>query len=207
MGVLDIMVLLFITVGPSKAAAMNLSATAGADPALKRTIAIRTVTTAAIICSVFAVAGNELLGFFLVSLPALLIAGGLILFVFALNLVLGEDHEPERGARPKAPSLSLAAYPLAVPMMASPQGLVAIVTISSVEPGFANKLILLVLVLVQMAINLVFLLLADRIFKKVSADVLKVVMRIFRLLLCGLAVRLCIERLKRLGVLTAVVGH
>lgn len=207
MGIADIMVLLFITIGPSKAAAMYLSATAGADPALKRAIAIRTVSTAAIICGTFAVAGQALLGFFHVSLPALLIAGGLILFVFALHLVLGEDHEPEPGAMPKAPSLSLAAYPLAMPMMASPQGLVAIVTISAVQPGLVNKLILLALVLVQMAINIAFLLFADRIFKKVSPDVLKVVMRIFGLLLCGLAVQLCIEGLKRLGVLTAVAGH
>lgn len=66
---------------------------------------------------------------------------------------------------------------------------------------------MLVLVLVVMAINLVFLLFADRIFSKISPAVLKVVMRVFGLLLCGLAVQLVIIGLQKLGVLTLAAGH
>ena len=203
MGLLDILVLLSITVGPTKAAAAYLTMTAGATPELKRQIAIRAVTTATIVCCVFVILGEGLLKVFHISIPALLIAGGLILFVFALHLVLGEDHAEEPGAERKMPSLDIAAYPLAVPLMASPQGLVAIVTISVAKPGLLNTLVLLGLVLVQMGINMAFLLAADRIFKKVSPAVLKVVMRIFGLLLCGLAVQLVILGMQKLGVLPA----
>ena len=121
MGLLDILVILLITIGPTKAAAMYLGLTAGADPAFKRVVAIRTVTVAAIVCLVFAVLGKAILGMFHISIPALMIAGGIILFVFALQLVLGEDHdhaEHAGGAR-KTPSLDIASYPLAVPLMAS----------------------------------------------------------------------------------------
>ena len=208
MGVLEILLLLGVTIGPTKAAAMYLSLTAGADPALKRRIAIRAVATAAIVCSAFALIGQELLKLFHVSIPAMLIAGGIILFVFALHLVLGEEHEaPAQGPRP-APSIDVASYPLAVPLMASPQGLVAIVAIAAADPGIDTRVKMLALVLLVMGGNLAFLLSAERIFKSLSPAILKVVMRVFGLLLCGLAVQLVLIGLQKLGVLAAdPTGH
>lgn len=208
MGWLDILILLSITVGPLKAAAMYLTLTAGADRALKRAIAIRTVLTATIICVVFALAGGTILGLFHVSIPALLIAGGIILFVFALRLVLGEDYEEPPSSQPQAPTARIGTYPLAVPLMASPQGIVAITAISVERPGgWESKLLLVGLVLAQMAINLGFLLFAEKIFARASADVLKVVMRIMGLLLCGLAVQMVILALQRMGVLAPVLAQ
>jgi multiple antibiotic resistance protein len=205
--VLDIMLLLAVTIGPTKAAAMYLSLTAGAEPALKRQIAIRAVTTAAVICGIFALLGQALLSLFHVSIPAMLIAGGIILFIFALHLVLDDDHHDDGvpGTHPIA-SLDVATFPLAVPLMASPQGLVAIVAIAAAEPGWGTRLLMLMLVLLQMALNMAFLLFADRIFSKISPAILKVAMRIFGLLLCGLAVQLVIIGLRQLGVLAAAAG-
>jgi hypothetical protein len=108
MGPLDILILLGITVGPTKAAAMYLTLTAGADRALKQKIAIRTVATATITCGVFAMAGGSILRAFHISIPALLIAGGIILFVFALRLVLGEEYEGVPGPPKPEPSINLA---------------------------------------------------------------------------------------------------
>lgn len=207
MGALDILVILFITIGPTKAAAMYLGMTGGTDPAFKRQVAIRTVTVAAIVCVIFVLLGKAILGMFHISLPALMIAGGLILFVFALQLVLGEDHAaPEGGPRP-APSIDIASYPLAVPLMASPQGLVAITTIAASRPGLGNALVLLALVLGVMAVNLIVLLSADKIFSRISPAILKVTMRILGLLLCGLAVQLVIFGLMQLGVLPQTGGQ
>ena len=186
---------------------MYLSLTAGAEPALKRQIALRTVATAAIVCVTFALIGQGLLGVFHVSIPAMLIAGGIILFVFALHLVLDEEHADPPGTVRAAPSLDLAAYPLAVPLMASPQGLVAIVAISAADPGFATQLTLVILVVAVMAMNAAFMLFADRIFSRISPAILKVVLRVFGLLLCGLAVQLVIIGLTKLGVLAATAGH
>lgn len=208
MGAFDVLVLLGITIGPTKVAAMYMTLTVGADPKLKRRIAIRTVIIATIICLLFAIAGKAILGLFHVSIPALLIAGGLILFIFALQLVLGEDHEESPHVVRKEPTLGLAAYPLAVPLMASPQGIVAIVTISVERPDLEGRILLIGLVLFQMAVNFLILVFADKIFSRISPEVLKVIMRIFGLLLCGLAVELCILGLRALGILAAAaVSH
>ncbi|MCB8879456.1 MarC family protein [Acidisoma cellulosilytica] len=208
MNAIDILLLLCVTIGPTKAAAMYLSLTAGTEPAFKRRVAIRSVLTATIVCGVFALLGQALLGLFHVTIPAMLIAGGIILFIFAVQLVLGEDHSDDGTAGlARVPSLDIASFPLAVPLMASPQGLVALVAIAAAQPGMKTQLLLFVLVLVMMAFNLVFLLFADRIFSKISPGILKVVMRVFGLLLCGLAVQLVIIGLQKLGVLAAAAGH
>lgn len=206
MGIADILVLLFITVGPTKPAAMYVAMTKSASPALKRQIAVRTILVSLIICSIFVVLGEGILKVLHISIPALLIAGGIILFVFALHLVLGEDKPESSTGLPQAPSISIADYPLAVPLMASPQGLVAIVTISAAMPGLTNMLTLLGLVLAVMVVNLIVLLSADKIMEKIPLSIMKVAMRIFGLLLCGLAVQLAILGLQRLGVLAKVVG-
>lgn len=206
MGIADILVLLFITVGPTKPAAMYVAMTKTADPVLKRQIAVRTILVSLIICSIFVVLGEGILKVLHISIPALLIAGGIILFVFALHLVLGEDKPESSTGLPHAPSISIADYPLAVPLMASPQGLVAIVTISAAMPGLTNMLTLLGLVLAVMVVNLIVLLSADKIMEKIPLSIMKVAMRIFGLLLCGLAVQLAILGLQRLGVLAKVVG-
>ena len=76
-----------------RAAIVYLSLTKSADAELKRAIAIRTVTISAVVCVVFALLGAGILAGLKVSVEALLIAGGAILFIFALQLILGDDKE------------------------------------------------------------------------------------------------------------------
>jgi multiple antibiotic resistance protein len=122
LGIVDIVTILLVTIGPLKALIVYASLTAEADVDFRRQVAIRTVKTAAIVSLVFVLASEVLLSIFHVSLPALKIAGGIILLLFAIGTVMGGGHGDE-DEKPKG--LSLAVYPLAIPMMATPQGLVA----------------------------------------------------------------------------------
>jgi multiple antibiotic resistance protein len=207
MGWIEIFVLLFVTVGPVRASIVYLGLTKSADADLKRAIAVRTVFISAVVCVIFALLGAGILAGLKVSVQSMLIAGGAILFIFALNLVLGDEKEAETDDPPPAPSIDLAAFPLAVPLMASPQGLVAIVAIeATLQQGMTAGAIVEVgifvgLILGVMAINLVFLLAADRIFAKIPPAVLKVVLRVVGLLLCALAVQLIIFGFDGLGLI------
>lgn len=201
MGWIDILVLLFVTVGPVRAAIVYLGLTKTADADLKRAIAVRSVFISAIVCVIFALLGAAILGGLKVSVEALLIAGGAILFIFALQLILGEDKQEAQDAPPPAPSMDVAAFPLAVPLMASPHGLVAIVAIQATLQGVTEALIFVALILVIMLFNLGFLLAADRIFAKIPPAVLKVVLRVVGLLLCALAVQLMIFGFDGLGLI------
>jgi len=201
MGWLEIFVLLFATTNGMKAAIVHLGLTKNAEAALKRAIVFRAVLITTIICVLFALAGAAILAGLKISVEALLIAGGAILFVFALNMVIGDEKEATSDGTPPAPSMDIAAFPLAVPLMASPQGLVAIVAIEATLKGMTEVGILVALILSIMAINVVLLLAADRIFAKIPPAFLKVVMRIVGLMLCALAVQLIIYGFDGLGLI------
>ena len=201
MGWVEIFVLLFATTNSMKAAIVHLGLTKNADAALKRAIAFRAVLITTVVCVMFALAGAGILAGLKISVEALLIAGGAILFVFALKMVLAEEKEESPDGPPPAPSMDIAAFPLAVPLMASPQGLVAIVAIEATLEGITEAGILVALILGIMSINLVLLLAADRIFAKIPPAFLKVVMRIVGLMLCALAVQLIIYGFDGLGLI------
>src|SRR5258708_12109843 len=127
MGLADVFVILLITIGPLKAAIVYTKLTGKAESAFKRQVAFKTVTVAAIVCLVFVFAGQWLLGVFHVSLPALKIAGGLILLLFALDMVMGSEKKVEEGDT--LPSTHISIYPLPPPIFPTPQVLLAIPTV------------------------------------------------------------------------------
>lgn len=204
---IEVFVLLIVTTGPTKAAIVFLGLTKNADAALKRAIAFRAVLISTVVCVLFVLAGAIILGALKISVESLLIAGGAILFVFALNMVLGDEEQASASGPPPEPSMDIATFPLAVPLMASPQGLVAIVAIeATLQQGFTPGAItdigiFIGIILLVMAINLGGLLGADRIFAKIPPAALKVVMRVVGLLLCALAVELAIAGFDGLGLI------
>jgi multiple antibiotic resistance protein len=203
MGLADIFIILLITIGPLKAAIVYAKLTGKADPAFKRLVAFKTVTVATIVCLVFVFAGQWLLGVFHVSLPALKIAGGLILLLFALDMVMGSEKKADGGDA--LPSADIAIYPLAMPLMATPQGLVAITTIVAAKDSVGQLIAMAVMVLVIMGVNLAILLSADGLLKG-GGGAMVVVGKVVGLLLAALAIQLMISSFRDLGVIAAATG-
>lgn len=198
-GIADILVLLLITIGPLKATVVFATLTAKADTAFRRQVAIKTVVAATVVVVLFVLAGEVILHVFHISLPALKIAGGLILLLFALHMVLGEEEKGDGEDAP--PSTDIAIYPLAMPLMATPQGIVAIVTIAAGAQTVGDTAILLVLALLVLALNLVVLLLADKIIAAIGPAALQIIGKIVGILLAGLAVQLMLSAGYDLGLI------
>jgi multiple antibiotic resistance protein len=205
LGIVDIATILLVTVGPLKALIVFATLTGRAEADFRRRVAIRTVTVATIVTLVFVVAGEFFLDIFHISLPALKIAGGIILLLFALHMIMGDAHDDE-GDKPKALSADIAVFPLAMPMMATPQGLVAITVIVAARQSFVDVLVVAVVLLAIMALNLLCLLSADRIIRAIGPSALLVIGKIAGLLLTALAVQLMILGLRDLGLIEAAAG-
>jgi multiple antibiotic resistance protein len=200
LGALDILMIFLVTIGPLKASIVYTTLTANADPAFRRSVAIKTVVTSTVVAILFVVAGEFLLKVFHVSIPALKIAGGLILLLYALSMVMGDESNKSSHAG-TVQSTDIGIYPLAMPLMATPQGLVAIVTITATATSTNEVLLVAGLILGIMAFNFVFLLVAHRIIGLIGPSALQIVARIVGLLLVALAVQLMIWGLGDLGVL------
>ena len=105
----DLLVILLITAAATKAAAFFVAQARDMSRPEKLTVVTRALAIQAVVLGIFALRGENILDFFHVSVAALEVAGGLVLLLFALQLVLGEDHGDEHGP---PPGVSMAVYPL-----------------------------------------------------------------------------------------------
>lgn len=204
----EIIIILMITAFCTKAAAFFAAEAAHLDLKDRRSIAIQSVTIQAVVLAVFVARGPNILELFHVSIYALEVAGGIILFIFAIGLVLGEDHSQNENA-PK-PGKSMAVYPLAVPLLASPQAIVAI-TIFSTRMGVGNRGTLWAALAVVIVANYAVMLgIAQFGGKKDTAksgfSAAPVMLRIVALLLAALAVEILAMGLRGYGIIPPMPG-
>lgn len=204
LGLADILVIFLVTLGPIKATVVFAQLTAGTDSDFRRSVAIKTVVTATSVCLLFVLAGGSLLTAFHVSIPALKIAGGLVLMLYALGMVKGEGSSKEDPVDTAASS-QIAIYPLAIPLMATPQGIVLITTITATATSATQVLSIAGLILAVMTLNLGFLLGAHWIIRVIGEAALQVVSCVVGLLFVALAVQLMMWGLVDLGLLHSTV--
>ncbi len=156
----------------------------------------------AVVLSIFVARGPNILEFFHVSIFALEVAGGLILLLFAIGLVLGEGHDSSETAHRAGSEMAI--YPLAVPLLASPQAIVAI-TIFSTQMGVGNRQLLWAGLATIIAGNLAVMLGVAQVIggdkKKGGGGFAQVLLRIVALLLAALAVEIMVLGLRGFGVL------
>ncbi len=175
-------------------------------------MAFRSVLIAAIVCLVFAVLGEAILRLFKVSIPAFQIGGGIIVLLFSLDMVMGGKPASKDGAdgseeKTAEPSLDIAAYPLAIPLMASVSGLVAIVSLLAQRDDLGALLFLTGVIVAIMAINYVCLRSCQYIVRAVGPAALQVVGKIMGVILTALAVELILMGLIGLGIVAKPGGR
>ncbi len=198
---LDFFVTLLITMGPIKVFLVYAQLTRDLEPPVRRKIAIKAVIVAGIVGLLFIVAGKFLLDLFHFSTGALTIAGGAILFVFALSMVLssGGGHDIEAVEDPTG----IAVFPLALPLIAQPIGIVALTVASArFNDDWGTLALIAVMLLIVMVINLVVLLSESTIVKFINPQAIDVAERILGILLCALAVQTMLNGANELGIIT-----
>ncbi len=207
----EVIMLLFTAIGPLKVTIVCATLTADASPEFVKRVAFRSVLIALIVCIVFAVLGETILRLLKVSIPAFQIGGGIIVLLFSLDMVMGSKQESKDGAgspeeQNAQPSLDIAAYPLAIPLMASVSGLVAIVSLLAQRDDLGALLFLAGVIVAIMAINYVCLRCCRYIVRAVGPAALQVVGKIMGVILTALAVELILMGLIGLGLIAKPGG-
>lgn len=112
----------FSIVNPIANVPVFLDLTDYMTPAKRKQIAFKSVLVAFIIIVIFSIAGNTIFRLLNISLPALRITGGVLLFVIGYRMILEEKPHPEKRIDTKEgdPGISVAVTPLAMPLMAGP---------------------------------------------------------------------------------------
>jgi multiple antibiotic resistance protein len=189
----ELFLLLIAVSGPFKVTIVCAFLTATASPEFIQRVALRTVLYSASVFVVFILLGGMLLRVFHVSVPAFQVGGGIILILFAVETITSRPHELHDESTETAckdPSLDIAAYPLAIPLMASPAALVA-VTSTIVESQEWAPILKMVGVIVGIHVLNFFSLRSCRhIVAVVNPEILMVAAKVLSVVLTGLAVEL-----------------
>jgi len=195
--VFSAIVTLFVVVDPLGLAPTYLAVTHGLPNDARRSVATRAAIIAAAILAGAALVGQWLLLALAISLPAFRIAGGLLLFSIASEMVLGVRSERQSKAAEQAIEehvRNVAAFPLAFPLMAGPGAITATILLAGQTAGRPLKLAALIVVIIAVAAAcFASFMLAARIGRFLGATGNVVLQRLLGVLLAALAVQYVID--------------
>jgi multiple antibiotic resistance protein len=191
------LVTLFIVVDPVGLAPIVRAVTHGLSAAHRRQVALRAVLIAVAILAGSAIVGDWLLHKLAITLPAFRIAGGLLLFSIASEMVFGVRIERQSKTAEEALDervRNVAAFPLAIPLMAGPGAITATILLAGRASGHPPQLaILLGVVAIVCAACLAVFLLAGRIERFLGTTGNLVLQRLLGVILAALAVQFVID--------------
>ena len=188
----------FAVIGPIDTAVLLASLTPNMTRSERRAIAIKAVSIATVIILLFALFGRPVLTQLGVSLAALQTAGGMILFMIALEMTLSkrpapttlsarESEEAEIKAERHA---EIAVFPLATPLLAGPGAMTSAIVLAAGTKGDLKLLAAIIAaILAVMLVTLVLLLVAQEVHQVIGVTARKVIVRVFGILLAALAVQ------------------
>ncbi|MCE2842660.1 MAG: MarC family protein [Novosphingobium sp.] len=197
---LSAFIALFVVIDPPGCAPIYAGLTSGASRAQARAMALRACFIATIILLIFAVFGEDLLGALHIELDSFRIAGGIMLFLIALDMVFEKrtQRREERAEKVKAtPEIEdVSVFPMAMPMIAGPGSIATIMLLTARAKGTDETLVVLGALGAVMLLTLLALVAAGPLMKLLGARVEAVITRLLGVLLAALAAQYVIDGLK-----------
>ena len=198
---IDTFLLLLIGIGPKIALVPFLEVTAAIDSATRGQVVRKMLTTAGVVALILVGLGELLSRLLHFSTGSLSIAGGLILVIIAVTMVLGTGDPQESKAIKGRDPMSIAVYPLAVPYLLNPAGIVTLVTLSAEADAASVFAMVVVLLGVVLALDVIVLRWASRVSDHLDESRMLITEKIFGVLLAALAVQLVLDGLHSVGVI------
>ncbi|MDA5555887.1 MarC family protein [Shimia sp. MMG029] len=194
-------VTLFVIIDPIGLFPIYVSLTQGVPARERRAIAIRACVTAFIILAVFAFLGEAVLGGIGISMPAFRIAGGILLFLTALDMLFErrtkrrEDQAEEAEEDYPDPSI----FPLAIPLLAGPGAITSVILLAGQDSGVQSTIAVLGVALLVLIIVFGLFLTAGYLERLLGRTGITVITRLLGMLLAALAVQFILDGLKDFG--------
>jgi small neutral amino acid transporter SnatA (MarC family) len=200
--ILDIFLLLLIGVGPKIALVPFVEMTAGMDAGTKARVTRTMLTTAGVVALILITLGELLRRLLHFSTGALSIAGGIILLIIAVTMIRGpSEAETEHRDTIEPDPMRLAVFPLAVPYLLNPVGIVVLVTVSADADSLGLFVAVVGLLALVLALDVAVFRWANRVSEHLDASRMLVTEKVFGVLLSALAVQLALNGLADLGLI------
>ncbi|HMQ39904.1 MAG TPA: MarC family protein [Paracoccus sp. (in: a-proteobacteria)] len=198
---------LFVVIDPIGSIPVFLFATKYVPRALHRRFAIRAVAVATAVLLGFLFFGQLVLEAMGLRLGSFQIAGGIVLFIFAMTMIFGDSKPQREIEEAERDHLEGAVFPLAIPSIASPGAMLGVVVLTdNHQNSFGDQLITAGALLVVLAITLALLLAATRVYKYIGNTGANIISRVMGMLLAAVAVDAILGGMDVMGLANVVGG-
>ena len=194
---------LLATVGPVEVASVFAMLTTSANEGVRRQLAVRACLIGGAVLLIFALSGNQLLYALHVGIPAFRAAGGVLLLSRARDMVFAPHaglapltHGEQREA---AGHTDIVVFPLAIPLIAGPGTMTAIVLLAGRARTWVDLASIIVALLIALAVTLSALLSAGRLIRLLGVSGVNVVARVSGIILAALAMQFVFDALLEIG--------
>ena len=191
-------VTLFVIMDPPGLAPLFAALTQGMSSEQRRSIAIRACLVSAGVLIAFAAFGESLLGFVGISMPAFRIAGGILLFLTALDMLFERRSKRREDRADEDDHDDPSVFPLAIPLIAGPGAIASVILLTGEQPGMVGLFSVIGVMLSVIALVFISFLVAGLIGRALGKTGIVVVTRLFGMLLAALAVQFVVDGVRAL---------
>ena len=196
--IISALVTLFVVIDPVGLVPLFIALTRDMSPERRRRIGWRALAIAAGLLTLFGLAGESILTAIGISLPAFRIAGGMLLFLTALDMLF-ERRTERREGQARDDDNDPSVFPRATPLLAGPGALATMILLVGENPGPAHTLMIHAAMLAVLGSAAGLFALADPIARCLGRTGTMVVTRLFGMLLAALSIQFVIDGLKGSG--------
>ncbi|MVA97933.1 NAAT family transporter [Nitratireductor sp. CAU 1489] len=195
-------VTLLVTIDPPGLAPLFLALTRGMNRSERQQVGLRASIIGFLLLALFALAGAAILSVFGITLPAFRVAGGLLLFFIAFEMVFERRQERKEKSADVAITRdmihNIAAFPLAIPLIAGPGAISATVLLSGSFSGPVGQAMLVAVILAAIVATYLVFLLAERVDGFLGQTGRSILTRLLGVILAALAVQFVADGVKAL---------
>jgi len=186
----------FIVIDPIGSTPIFLVVTDHLDVKEKTKTALHGTFIATLILLFFGLLGNSILAYLKISFPAFTIAGGIILFIIALEMLFDKRHQ-RREESTNFTSDKLSIFPLATPLLAGPAAITSvIVSVTATGNNFTNQAIGMLALMSATLVTFIILFVAAKSEKIINKRIISVFSRIVAIILAGLSIQYILDGIK-----------
>lgn len=201
--ILNAFVTILVTIDPPGLAPLFLAVTRGMNRHERYQVSVRASLIAFGVLALFAIAGAAILSVFGITLPAFRVAGGFLLFYIAFEMVFERRQDRKEKISDTAITKdmihNIAAFPLAIPLIAGPGAISATVLLSGSFPGWPAQLALVGIIAVCLGLTYVVFVLAERIDGLLGQTGRSILTRLLGVILAALAIQFVADGIKALA--------
>lgn len=194
------LVTLFVIIDPIGLTPLFAALTQGQSMARRRALAIRSCGIALGLLTLFAIFGEAVMGFVGITMPAFRIAGGVLLFLTALEMLFERRTKRREGQTDQPQDLpDPSVFPLAMPLIAGPGAIATVILLAGQQPGLLGALSVVGVAAIVLLLVFGFFLLSGLLERLLGRTGINVVTRVLGMLLAALSVQFVLDGLKDFG--------